>query len=171
MDTYETILKRRSIRSYIVSKDVEEEKIEKILNAAFHAPIASGKYDNLLIKIYKNEKLKELQNELISLTNKDNTYNAPLVFFIYHKGENIDLANLDSGAVIENILLEATNLSLGSLFIYSFVRLAKEHPFFKKYYEIKREDGNYILRSIVSLGYIDKENVSNIEHKMKVEVE
>lgn len=171
MDTYETILKRRSIRSYLSDKEVEKEKEEKLINAAFHAPIASARYDNLLIKIYKNEKLKELQNELISLTSKDNTYNAPLLFLIYHKGENVDLANLDTGAIIENILLEATNLSLGSLFIYSFVRLTKEYPSLYKYYEIKRDDGNYILRSIVSIGYIDKENVSNIDHKMKVEIE
>ena len=167
MELETVILNRRSRRSYL-SKEVEEEKVDKILNAAKHAPIATGKYENLLIKVYKNEKLKEIQDSLVKLTGWDNTYNAPCVIFIYHKGGVSDLANLDTGAVIENILLEATNLSLGSLFIYSFVRVAKGYPELNKYYELKNDDGDYILRSIVSLGYVDDPTLNDVKHDMKV---
>lgn len=167
MEFEEVLLNRRSRRSYL-NKEVEEEKIDKILNAGFHAPIASGKYHNLLIKVYKNESLKRLRNELTSLTNNDNTYNAPVVIFIYHKGENNDLANLDTGATIENMLLEATNIGLGSLFIYSFKRLCDNDPSFFKYKEVELESEKYLLRSIVSIGYIDNFEVRDIDHKMKV---
>ncbi len=167
MELNEAILKRRSRRSYL-TKEVEEEKIEKILFAGMHAPIANGKYDNLVIKVYKGEKLKNIQNKLLKLIGNDNFYNAPLAIFIYHKGNNVDLANLDSGAVIENMLLEATSLDLGSLFIYSFVRISKAREELKEYFSFNRGEDEFILRSVVSIGYIDDLSLHEVPHKIEV---
>ena len=112
-------IKRRSYRKYL-PKEVEEEKIHQILEAGMLAPIANGKYYNVILKVFKGEELRILQDTLVKETGNDNTYKAPLVIAIYHKGENIELANLDVGAIIENMLLEAASLGLGSVWIGTY---------------------------------------------------
>lgn len=157
--------KRRSYRKYL-PKEVEEEKINQILEAGMLAPIANGKYYNVVLKVFKGEELRILQDTLVKETGNDNTYNAPLVIAIYHKGENVELANLDVGAIIENMLLEARDLGLGSVFIYSICRLTRSNEALKKYNEL---DGGYILRSVISVGYVEDFNdVREVEHRFSV---
>ena len=158
-------IKRRSYRKYL-SKEVEEEKIHQILEAGMLAPIANGKYYNVILKVFKGEELRILQDTLVKEAGNDNTYKAPLVIAVYHKGENIELANLDVGAIIENMLLEARDLGLGSVFIYSICRLTRSNEALKKYNEL---DGGYILRSVISVGYVEDFNdVREVEHRFSV---
>ena len=107
----ELFIKRRSYRKYL-PKEVEEDKLNDILESGMLAPIASGKYFNVVLKVFRGEELKTLQETLVKETGNDNTYKAPLVIGVYHKGENVELANLDAGAIIENMLLEARELGL-----------------------------------------------------------
>ena len=161
----ELFIKRRSYRKYL-PKEVEEDKLNDILESGMLAPIASGKYFNVVLKVFRGEELKTLQETLVKETGNDNTYKAPLVIGVYHKGENVELANLDASAIIENMLLEARELGLGSVFIYSICRLTRSNEALKKYNEL---EGGYILRSVVSFGYVEDFNdVREVEHKFSV---
>lgn len=164
MNFEEILNKRRSYRAYL-DKEINEEDLSKIIEAGMKAPIAMGRYDNLLIKIFYKEELKKLQDDLVKYAEREITYGAKAFIAIYHKGEKDDLAFLDTGAVIENMLLKATELGVQSVFIYSLVPISKLNKELNKYYKID----DYVLRSCVSLGYaVNINDVKNIEHKIKV---
>lgn len=163
MELNDVLIKRRSYRSFL-DKKVEKEKEEEILKAAMLSPVAMGQYDNVKLVVYKNESAKKLQDELIKETGRDNTYGAPLLILIYHKLDNIELKNLDSGAIIENMLLKIAELDLGAVFIYSIKPTVNKTTSLNKYAKI----GEYSLTSMVSVGYIKEAKTRDIEHKIEV---
>lgn len=164
MELTEAINTRRTYRSFL-DKEVEKEKEEALLSAAMRAPIAMGQYDNLKLVIYKGESAKKLQDDLVKYNKRDNTYGAPLLILLYHKLDNVDLRNLDSGAVIENICLKATELGLGTTFIYSIKPTVNNVEELKKYAVI---EDKYLLTAMVSVGYIKDYTVRDIDHKFDV---
>lgn len=156
---------RRSYRTFL-DKKVEDDKISSILEAGMLAPVAKGEYDNIILKVFEGDELKKLQSLLIQETGKDNTYNAPLVIGVYHKGDNVDLANLDTGCIIENMLLQARALDLGSVFIYSICRLTRTLDSLKSYNKVNE---SFLLRSVAAFGYVNSYNdANNVQHQIKV---
>jgi len=164
MNLDEIIARRRSYRAY-TDYELTSFEIDSILKAAMLAPVAMGQYENILLKVYIGEELKTLQDNLIKFNGKDNTYGAKCLIGVYHKGNNIELLNLDCGCIVENILLKATELDLQSVFIYSILPITRNTKELNKYYSIE----DYKLVSMVSIGKAkDKNDVRNIKHKMRI---
>ena len=112
----DSIFTRRSIRRYKDIK-VEEEKIDKMLRAAMQAPSAMNQQPWEFIVVENKEALKQLS--------KVHMYaglieNAPLAVVICGN-ENVMRApekwEQDLGAATQNLLLAATQLELGSVWI------------------------------------------------------
>ena len=121
MDFLELAKKRYSVRDFS-SKKVEKEKILKILEAGKIAPTAKN---NQPIKIYyctDDEKLK-LLNECSPCE-----YNSQLMFVItynldhcwYNSYSGIPSGVVDATIVATQMVLEAEDLGLGSVFIGAF---------------------------------------------------
>ena len=121
MDFLELAKKRYSVREFS-SKKVEKEKILKILEAGKIAPTAKN---NQPIKIYyctDDEKLK-LLNE-----SSPCEYNSQLMFVItynlnqcwYNSYSEIPSGVVDATIVATQMVLEAEDLGLGSVFIGAF---------------------------------------------------
>ncbi len=112
----ESIFIRRSVRRYKEQK-VEKEKIDKLLRAAMQAPSATNQQCWEFIVVEDKEKLKQLSNmtpysKLIE--------NAPLAIVVLGNEERMrckEYWEQDLGASTQNILLEAVNLNLGSVWI------------------------------------------------------
>ena len=106
------IFKRRSIRKY-QSKEVEEEKIVKILKAAFAAPSARNEQPWEFYVIQDKKMIEELSqiSEYCAFA-KD----APLIIIPCFKinEERYEFNLIDLSAATENILLEVTALGLGA---------------------------------------------------------
>ncbi len=107
-DFEEIINTRRSIREYD-SKEVEDEKIEKILKAGMQAPgsrLGAEPWEFLIIKLAKIGEIKP------------RVTNAPVAILLI---ANIERSfyklvwQQDMSAAAENMLLEAVNLGLGGL--------------------------------------------------------
>lgn len=117
MDVIETIYKRRSIRNYL-DKQVEKDMIITLLKAATAAPTAANCQPWEFIVIDKAEKLSELKDKLIFAR-----YNAPVAIVVCgnmklsFKGPNQEMWVQDCSAAIENILIAATSIGLGSVWI------------------------------------------------------
>lgn len=119
-----TIFTRRSIRSFIKEKKVEQEKVDILLRAAMQAPSACNKQpweflvlddEKIIDSIAPIDKHYELAAKaplaIIVLGNEKTTY----------RGENgLAWYPEDLSASIQNILLQAAELGLGSVWIGTY---------------------------------------------------
>lgn len=111
------IFHRVSIRKY-QDRQVEQEKIDKMLRAAMAAPSACNQQPWEFYVVINREKIEELSKvSPYSSCAKD----APLVFIpCYRKTEGIiapSYREIDLSASVENLLLEADELGLGAVWM------------------------------------------------------
>jgi len=142
VDTFETIMKRRSVRSFS-DKPVPAESIKKLLEAARWAPSGSNRQPWRFIVVRDPKRIK-----LIKMFSEGLSGNPTLVIAIC--AEDMDMYTMmDIGITAENIMLEAVELGLGTCAIGSF----SEEPV-KQLLRIPKELSLVLLMSI---GYPDTE--------------
>lgn len=109
----EVINNRRSVRDYL-DKEVEQEKIEKILRSAMQAPSACNQQGTRYLVVKDKEKLRLISNKFQTMRFTDKA-SFIIVFLIEKDGLIVsNMAPVDAAAAVENAMLEATNLSIGS---------------------------------------------------------
>ena len=153
MEVRSCILKRRSIRKF-KQLDVSNEIIRDLLECAMAAPSACNKQP-WEFYVIKNPTLLEKVKQIGKYTN----FNSPCVIIVcgnrertLSKREN-DFFIQDCSAAIENILLGATELGLGSCWcgiVPQIDRMAQAKEF------LSLED-NIIPFALVYIGYPDEE--------------
>ena len=116
---FQTIYARRSVRCFL-EKPVESEKITKLLEAAMAAPSACNIQPWEFIVVEDPATIAQIKAEIPRYAD----YNTPLVMVVcgnprFIPWEN-DVGTLDCAAAIENILLAATAMELGSVWIGGF---------------------------------------------------
>lgn len=120
MDFLALAKKRYSVRQF-QDKPVEQEKLEKILTAGRIAPTAANKQPQQLLVIQSAEGLHKLKKAA-------NVYRAPLALIIcadhstswkrHYDGK--DAADIDATIVTTHMILAATELGLGSIWVCHF---------------------------------------------------
>ncbi len=117
METLEAIFNRRSIRNY-TDETVTEQEIKTLLKAAFSAPTAVNIQPWEFVVINEREVLDNIRDKMLFAR-----YNAPLAIVVCGnmkyalKSQDKDIWVCDCSAAIENMLLAATDLGLGSVWI------------------------------------------------------
>lgn len=117
MDAIDAIYQRRSIRRY-TQTPVEQEKIEALLKAAMAAPTAANCQPWEFIVVNDADKLAQIRESLIFAR-----YIAPAAIVVCgnmklaFKGQEQAFWVQDCSAATENILLAATSMGLGSVWI------------------------------------------------------
>ena len=121
MDFDDVINKRYSVRGYL-DKEVEDEKLEYVLKAATIAPtgvnnqpfkvfvIDTKKNKESLSEIYGAKWFVEAPYVLCVVANVDEAWTRPW------DGKNI--ADIDATIVMDHIILAATNVGLGTCYIF-----------------------------------------------------
>ncbi len=112
--------KRYSVRNY-ESRKVEKEKLDKILEIAHVAPTAANKQPVHLIVVQDKEKLE-------SISKAANIFNAPLAIIVcadHNKAwkrphDSKKTTDIDASILTDHMMLEATELGLGSVWICLF---------------------------------------------------
>ncbi len=120
MDFQEMAKKRCSVRAY-EDRPVEDEKLKSILEAARIAPTGANLQPQRLIVVTDEEGRTRLKKVA-------NTFNAPLVIIVCadHKTswkrsyDRKDIAEIDASIVTDQMMLQATDLGLGSVWICHF---------------------------------------------------
>lgn len=110
------IFQRRSVRLY-EDRPVEEEKIQLLLRAAMQAPSAMNQQPWEIIVLENKDKMKELAQ---GLDYGKMLAQAPLSFVMMGNTENLKSPlrwPQDLAAAVQNVLLEATELGLGSVWV------------------------------------------------------
>jgi nitroreductase len=120
MDFIDLATKRFSARRYTAEK-IESEKLQKILEAGRIAPTACNNQPIKLIVIDSDEGLKKIRKA-------SNTFDAPLAIIVC---SNLDecwnrsydrksSGDIDASIVTDHLMLQATELGLGSVWVCSF---------------------------------------------------
>ena len=120
MSFLELAKKRSSVRKY-QPKKVEQEKLLKILEAGRVAPTGANTQPQRIIVIQEKEGLDKL-------TKGANIYGAPLVMIICAEHnvtwkrpfDGKDIADIDVSIVTDHMMLQATELELGTCWICHF---------------------------------------------------
>lgn len=161
MEYYDLIRKRYSVRKYI-DKKVESVKLSQILEAARIAPTGCNKQPFRLIVCDNHESLQKIKSAA-------NIYDAPLAVIVCaeldkawirpHDGKNI--AEIDASIVTTQMMLEATNQGLGSVWICHFNPQVIISEF--------RLPDNLVPINILAIGYADGEcpSVNRFETQRK----
>ena len=135
-EVIKNIKERRSIRKY--KEDMlPKEIIEKIVEAGTYAPSGMGKQSSIIVAVTNKEvrdKLSKLNAKIMG-TNIDPFYGAPVVLIVLAK-KDIPTYIYDGSLVMENLMLSANSLGIGSCWIHR----AKE--------EFETEEGKEILKSL-----------------------
>jgi nitroreductase len=166
MNTLEAIAERRSIRRF-KDNNIPDEIIVKILNAGIQAPSGKNRqpWHFVVVKQDKRPEMIRIMREAIGKVKKEDgdtgssewTANcmeqAPITIFVFnryaeerHAMNVVDVQSI--GAAIQNMLLAAQELGIGTLWICDV---------FYAYNELRTWLGqNYDMIAAVSLGYPDE---------------
>ena len=105
------VLKRVAVRKYTNEK-VAQDDIEKLINAFQAAPCGMHQTDVMQMTVVEDEKLLSQIEQVTS----NACYNAPLLFVINVKKNN-EFGERDASVAAENIMVEAAELNLGSVYL------------------------------------------------------
>ena len=135
-EVIKNIIERRSIRKF--KEDMpSQDLLDKVLLAGTYAPTGNNRQSPIIVAITNREvrdKLSKLNAEIMG-TNSDPFYGAPVVFVVL-ADKNCRTYLYDGSLVMQNMMLAAHSLGLGSCWIHR----AKE-VFAKK-------EGKEILKSL-----------------------
>lgn len=146
--------KRRSIRKYKNIK-IEEEKIEKLMEAALLSPSGRNKKPWSFVFVENKELINKLSQS--KETGAQFVKDASLVIAILGDSELSDTWIEDSSIAITFIQLEAESLGLGSCWVQIRDRKnndgVESEEFIKKLLEI---NSNNRVEALISIGYPDE---------------
>lgn len=133
-DTIQTLITRRSCRSY-KEEQIKDEELKIILEAGTYAPTGMGKQSPIILVIQDKETRKQLTKISAKLEgdeNRDTFYNAPTILLVM-ADKNIKTYIEDGSLVLGNMMNAAAALGIGSCWIHR----AKE--------ELETEEGKKLL--------------------------
>ncbi len=110
------IFNRRSIRKF-ESRPIEKEKIDQLLRAGMQAPSAANQQPWEFIVVENKENLKNLA---MASPYAKPVEGSAVTFVLLANSDNFKVPTgwqQDMGAVAQNILLEATHLDLGAVWL------------------------------------------------------
>lgn len=117
METLEAIRKRASLKTHLSTRDVEQDKIIKVLEAARLAPSATNEQPWRFVVVKGKENVENVVTRASRMGRKafDEAPVLILVFvnpedYVFPDGKTFYL--LDIGLAMENVLLAATDLGL-----------------------------------------------------------
>lgn len=116
---FDVLYGRRSIRHYQDNRAVEHEKIVTLLQAAMAAPSACNIQPWEFIVVTDEETVSQIKGSI----ERWGDYNAPLIIVVCSYPALIPWGSdgvIDCSAAIENILIAATAMGLGSVWIGGF---------------------------------------------------
>lgn len=168
-DIFDVINNRRSVRQY-KDEQISDEDIEKILNAAIKAPTARDEAPWHFTVVQNRELLDEINSSVITILKNSGDelleaiaasgrhvmHNAPTVVFVSAKSDATNM-QADCSAAIENMLLAAEGLDIGSCWL----GLVAVYFSVEENLEKLHIPEGYTPLYGVSLGYKVKENEPN----------
>ena len=117
-EVLKTIKLRRSVRTYKPDA-VPPELLQAVLEAGTYAPTGRGRQSPTIIAITTEKYRKEIArlNAEVMGQNTDPYYGAPVVILVLAEGTATTFVE-DGSCVLENMMLAAASLGLGSVWVH-----------------------------------------------------
>ena len=152
------ILKRRSIRSF--KPDMPERKdIDRIIEAGLYAPSGHGTQDTIILAVTNKELRDRISRDNYRVvgreTDTDPFYGAPVILIVLADRSSSNRI-YDGSLVMENMMLAATSLGLGSIWI-NRAREEFDTEEYKQLLKDLRIEGEWEGIGHCAIGYIDGE--------------
>lgn len=133
MNTYEAITKRHACRAY-TDEPLTAEETQKLIEAANAAPAGMGDYTGMKLTVVKDRKLIESIESATAhgmpMMGDHPVYEAPALMILSAKINEqfpmISYCNVSCAA--ENIMIQATDLGLASVFIMAVPTVMQNKP-------------------------------------------
>lgn len=164
MDVFEVISRRRSIRKYRQG-EIEDDKIEAILRCAMYAPSAINEQPWHFIAVKDKDSLRDL-SEILAYGKMLSEAAAAIVICADKKlcKTNEDFWVQDCSAATQNILLAATAMGIGSVWLGVYPNEDRVKAI-SDYFGIPE---NIAPFNIISLGYPqDEESFKELPERFK----
>ena len=130
METLKAIFTRQSVRSY-TTEQISTIELETLLKAAKAAPIGRGKFDEVHLTVLQNkgmiEKITEFITHLVGNPESKPFYGAPTVIIVSCLPES-NLMYANAACMVENMAIAATDLGLGSVYLWGFIQRLYKNP-------------------------------------------
>ena len=175
MNTFENIMTRRSTRKYL-DKKVSQELLDKIIETGRYAPSGGNNQSNHFLVIQNKQiiahlvkmvekafsKMEITENMYSSLQNSINLskkggyvfcYNAPVLIIVANKkdyGNN----QADCALALENMMLEANELDLGSCYINQLKWINEDQKILSYLQSLGMNEDERVYGSLI-VGYPD----------------
>ena len=144
-----SIFTKRRATSQFLTNSISDDKIQKIVAAFQTSPCGMHQNDVMNLVVVKDEALRK---EIEKATD-NSCYGAPVLFIINTKKENM-FGERDASVAAENIMLEAADLGLGSVYVMGGAIKLND------YTDIQREldiDPDFQTTVVVPVGKIARE--------------
>lgn len=119
MEAMQNLLTRKSVKKY-KSDPVPKELIEKIVEAGTYAPTGRNAQAPIILAVSNRQvrdELMKLNAKILGAEGSDPFYNAPVVLVVLAAKER-NTRVYDGSCVMENLMLAAHALGLGSCWIH-----------------------------------------------------
>ena len=126
MELLKAIATRKAVRAF-QARQIDDGDLNTILAAGCAAPVGMNAYDNMHFTVIQQsellEKIEKAAAKVIPMPGFSAFYGAPTVVIVSAKPSamvpNLEYAN--AACMIENMLLAATDLGLGSIYLWGFL--------------------------------------------------
>jgi nitroreductase len=133
MNTLETICSRKSIRNY-TGESISESDLQLILKAANASPVGMGQYDSVFLTVISNPnllgKIDKACADFMHRPDSHPLYGAPTLIIVSSKiAAHMENPAYSNAAIIaHNMALEATELGIGTCYIWGAVAAINTTP-------------------------------------------
>lgn len=163
------IINRRSSRKYL-DKDIDDSIIKQIIDCGRNAPFGGKPVPMCQVTEYIIIKEKEIKNKL-ALNYEDRQFikKAPVIIAILANKNNDPKYKeyiLSSGLAIENMIIGAQSLGLGTCILSCFINYEKHEEDKNILRDVLKLPNNIELIALLTLGYKD-ESETIVEKKLR----
>lgn len=167
----ETILTRRSIRAFS-EKNIEEEKLNQILQAAIYAPSGRNRQTWIFTALLDKEKMRRLAKAIARELGRDEeTYDFynPTALIIPSNDRENPLGADDNACALENIFLAAHSLGIGSVWINQLKGIC-DAPQIREILRELQIPEEHIVYGMAALGYPAQITEKVLEKTGKIQI-
>lgn len=157
----DAVLTRTAVRKY-QDQSLTDEQLEKLVEAFQATPAGMGQFDVMELKLVTS---KALRTELEKLANGA-FYGAPALFVVATKTDS-SFADRDASCAAENLMIEAKELGLGSVYILGGAMALNKS---EKAQELLHLKSGYNVSVVVPVG-VSAEESANPDRTNRYQVE
>lgn len=157
MNAKDCIRTRRSVRAF-TDRETDKNLLDKIVEAALYAPVGMKMYDSLFLSVLPSHaavgEFTALCRRQSGDESADPVHNAAALIVVSGKRTSpVEYAN--SACMIENMLLAATDLGLGSLYVFGAINATHGTPYAKELADLLQLPEGFTPLGSVALGYTE----------------